>query len=123
MANLLLGLALACVTRYDDLGVTASGLHTSDIDGPWLAVPAESIGTLYEYGDLVILRGIREDGSQWWYDGRVYDTGAFGGNCVRQADGCAPILFDIPAQHVPFDGLSAKVVGAYNISAEARRVH
>lgn len=116
MADLLIGVALAVVTRYSDLGVTACGLHTSQINGPWLAVPHEQLGDRYHCGDLVILRG--ED---WWYQGTVQDTGYLSEHCVRYPGGCSPILFDIPTMHAPFTGLSARVVEAYNVTAEVRR--
>jgi hypothetical protein len=92
---------------------------TYDLDAePWIAVPVEQLAE-YPCGSLLVLRGVREDGTMWWYQGRVMDTGIFGNNCVVQRDGtCAPILFDLPEFAAPFDGLSARVTEIYSVGGD-----
>jgi len=120
MTELFLGL-VAAVTMYTDTGLTRCGLHTAEIDGPWVAVPARELGTTYQCGDLLLLRGVAADGALWSYMATVQDTGYLGDRCVVQPDGqCAPIWFDLPAEHAPFPGLSARLTEAINLSACAR---
>lgn len=120
MADLIVGL-FAAVTMYTDRGLTRCGALTSEIEGAWVAVPASQLGTVYLCGDLVLLGGVDADGEPWSYLGRVQDTGYLGGRCVVQPDGrCAPIWFDLPEEHVPFPGLSARLTKAINLSALAR---
>jgi len=116
VANLIIGAVFAVVTAYTDQGVTYCGKQTQELGPTWLAVPVEQIGTLYQCGDLVYIRG-----QDWSLLARVEDAGPFGNNFVIQEDGTyAPILFDIGGL-TPFEGLSSPIVDWMNVSAEARR--
>ncbi len=123
MANLLLG-ALFVATWYGGAQYDGQPLYCVGYYDPaqsHLAVPVESLldGT-YQCGDLMVLRGFQADGSTWWLQARVLDTGRFGSHCVMVGDKCAPIAFDVGGPK-PFIGLSAIVNEWHNVSAEARR--
>jgi len=122
VADLLVGLALWATTYkmpYVDRPLYCGQTYTDTV-APWVAVPVSQMGTLYECGDLVILRGLTAGGEPWWYQGTVQDVGPLSLYCIETEAGCEPIGFDIPAIYAPFPGLSARVTEVWNISAEAR---
>ena len=110
---------LLVATMYSDTGITASGIHTDDIAGPWVAMPE---GGDWQFNDLIAYRTVGSDGIEHFGMARVLDMGPFGDNCVMQPDGlCASIVMDIPGrwwQHGR--DTSARVTYWQNITAKAR---
>jgi len=105
---------LLVATMYADVGPTYCGYHTDSIAEPWIAMP---LGGDWQCGDLVYMR---------FYDGstlmaRALDAGPFLHHCVETADGCLPIVADVPArwwQHGR--DTSARVTYWQNVSQKAR---
>ena len=125
MADLLIGLMLVA-TRYGGPAYDGRTMYwgdTYDYARTHIAVPLIRVtdGT-YHHNDLLVIRGLREDGSTWWMQARVLDVGPFSQYCVIQRDGaCLPIAFDIGGQAPWGDELSAQVLDVYNVTAEVRR--
>lgn len=124
MTDILLGLALAVATRYEEPYVGrplyCGGYYEIDA-APWFAVPVSQIDEI-GCNTLIHAHGVTDDGEPWSMMGRVRDVGPFDDSCVMQPDGtCAPILFDIGGVSPWGDDLSARLEGWTNITREARR--
>ena len=122
MADLLVGLSVWATVyagQYVGQPLAFGGTYTYTTPA-WVAVPMDGA---YEPFDLLAIWGVDKNGEPWFYMGRVMDTGPLSLYCIETPTSCDPIAFDIPAIYAPFPGLSARVTEAWNISAEARRVH
>jgi hypothetical protein len=122
MAELVIGLMLSVATRYDDLGMTYCGRHTSELSTAWVAVPhTQLLDGTYHCGDLLAVWTVGSNGARLTL-ARVEDAGPLSNFAVRQPDGSLlPIALDIPSSHWPHgDELSAQVMDVYNVTEAAR---
>ena len=105
-------------TVYVDTGLTISGLDTSEIIDPWVALPYETMGLDWQLYDLIYMRF--ENGKSLM--ARALDAGPFYYHCVETADGCLPIMADVPAEHWQHgQATSARLSYFANITEDARK--
>ena len=114
---LVAGVATWYAGAYVDQPLYCGGVYT-DTTAPWIALPSQDYGDTWQCGDLVAL---------WFVDqgelllAHAMDAGPFGDHCIALADGCAPIVADVPLHLWPGGDALSSPVEMVNVTGMARK--